>query len=134
MSKNRPRKMKAWLVTWECCGDHAKRTEPVAAILSPHLGGDRVREIVEFIYVSAEYSISERMAYAKDKKNNPYPAGFGASPEGVPWTGEVYCGHNPYLYARLVDDLTVEVSADGDEKPLWKERGYPNRDRGQPPR
>jgi hypothetical protein len=34
---------------------------------------------------------------------------------------EVYCGHNPYLYARLVDDLKVELDSNGKEMLIWKE-------------
>jgi hypothetical protein len=124
--------MKAWLVTWEWSGDRAKRYNKVAAIFNPRFGEDRVRQLVEFIYLSAEYSLSERMGFAKDPKHNPYPAEFG-SLDGVPWRGEINCGHNPYLFARLVDDLTVEADAHGNEKPSWKERGYPKGKRTDPP-
>jgi len=40
----------------------------------------------------------------------------------LPWSGEITCGHNPYLRARLVDDLTVERHEDGKEEVKWKER------------
>ena len=45
--------------------------------------------------------------------------------DGIPWSGEIECGHNPWLYARLVDDLTAEELADGTETVRWKE--IPNR-------
>jgi hypothetical protein len=41
------------------------------------------------------------------------------------WTGEVYCGHNPYLFARRVDNLKVEFSKAGKEKLTWTEREKP---------
>ena len=56
------RKRKAWLVTWEWAGDHAKRADKVAAILNPRLGGDRVRELVEFLYMLDNSSLSEKLA------------------------------------------------------------------------
>jgi hypothetical protein len=114
--------MKAWLVTWEWVGDHAKRDDKVAAIFDPRLGGARVREFVEFLYLTGYYTLSERIACAQHRAQNPYPAQFGQTLEGDPWEGEIYCGHNPYLRARLVDDLTVERDADGNERAVWKER------------
>jgi hypothetical protein len=65
------------------------------------------------------------MAWALDKKSNSYPAQFGAL-DGVPRQGEIICGHNPYLRARLVDDFSVEIEAEGNEKPTWKERPRPD--------
>jgi hypothetical protein len=119
------RKMKAWLVTWEWAIDNAKRDEKVAAVFSPHWGPNRVREFVEFLYMTENYTVSERMACALPKGQNPYPAEFGRTPEGIPWTGEIECGHHPFLFARLVDDLMVEFITDGEEKVTWKERPKP---------
>jgi hypothetical protein len=115
--------MKAWLVTWEWCGDHARREDTIAAVFNPRLGAERVRELVEFIYAS-EYSIAERLALARGGPN-PYPAEF-VSINGVRWQGEMLCGHNPYLRARLVDDLAVERNVDGKEILSWKERPQPS--------
>jgi hypothetical protein len=115
------RKMKAWLVTWEWVGDHAKRDEKIAAIFNPRFSAQHVRELVEFIYLSSEYSLSERMDCARNRSHNRYPARFGQTPEGVPWWGEIDCGHNPFLWARMVDDFMVETDEDGKEKPSWKE-------------
>ncbi len=117
--------MKAWLVTWEWCGDHAKRDDKVAAIFNVRSSSERVRELVEFIHLSAMYSLGERAAFAQNRKRNPYPAEFGITPDGVPWTGEITCGHNPFLRARLVDDLVVEDDLEGKEKLSWKERPKP---------
>jgi hypothetical protein len=44
----------------------------------------------------------------------------------MPWGGEIICGHNPYLRARLVDDLTIERNDDGKEEVNWKERPKPD--------
>lgn len=96
----------------------------VAAIFSPRLGSVRVREFVELIYVTSGYfTLSEQLSmtwprYGRD----PYVAKFGQTKEGDPWEGEILCGDDPYLRARLVDDLTVERDADGKEKTNWKER------------
>jgi hypothetical protein len=113
MESGRMRKMKAWLVTWEWCGEHAKRNEPLAAIFNPRYSSERVRELVGFIYRSTEYSLRDQAEYARNKRYNPYPAEFGQTKDGSPWGGEIICGHNPFLRARLVDDLIIERNAEG---------------------
>lgn len=112
--------MKAWLVTWEWAGDHAKVSEPVAAILNSRTSPDRVREIVEFLYANASYTLSERLACAKNKRNNPYPARF-ASIDGFPWQGQITCGHNPFLFARLVEGISVQDDGTPEGRLVWKE-------------
>jgi hypothetical protein len=122
MGNERTRKMKAWLVTWEWCGEHAKREDPLAAIFDPRYSGERVRELVGFIYRSAMFTLSEQAEYARNKKHNPYPPEFGRTLDNIPWSGEIICGHNPFLRARLVDDLVIERNTEGKETASWKER------------
>jgi hypothetical protein len=107
--------MKAWLVTWEWVGDHAKRDDKVAAVLNSRLSESRVKELVEFLYLNDSYAVSEKMAVAQRRRDNPYPA--RVEPGGI------HCGHHPFLRARLVDDLTVECDDHGmDTAVAWKER------------
>jgi hypothetical protein len=43
--------------------------------------------------------------------------------KGEPWDGEVLCGNDPYLRARLVDGLIVERNMDSkEETAVWKDR------------
>jgi hypothetical protein len=63
--------MKAWLITWEWAGEHAKVDEPIAAILNPRYSPQRVRDIVELLYVNGMYSLGERASYAKGKVFKP---------------------------------------------------------------
>lgn len=100
--------MKAWLVTWEWAGDHAKVKNPIAAILNPRLSPARVREIVELIFVNESYSFSERVSYANNKKFNVYPAEYDTF-KGANYLNRIYCGRNPHLFARQVDDIRVEA-------------------------
>ncbi len=120
----RPAGISAWLVTWEHMGDHATPPETVAAVLSPRLTARRVLEIVELLYANASYDPSERIAFAKSRKGNPYPARFGVL-HGVPWEGEIVCGHNPWLEARLVRNLRADRDATGQERFVWDERPKP---------
>jgi hypothetical protein len=112
--------MKTWLITWEWAGGHAKVKKPIVSIMNSRISGWRMREIVEQIYVNERYSLSERAAYAKNKKNNPYPAYFGTF-RGAECLWEVYCGHNPYLHARIVNDLKVEEDRSGKQTISYKE-------------
>jgi hypothetical protein len=99
---------RAWLVRWEWAGNHASVEQPVAAILSPRLGGERVRLAVEMLYASLSYTPYEMLAVARQYGSfNPYPAKFattsvqvGGRTAHVRWAGEIICGHNPWLAAR----------------------------------
>ncbi|MFP6888323.1 MAG: hypothetical protein VCF07_00995, partial [Nitrospinota bacterium] len=55
---------------------------------------------------------------------NPYPAEFNKI-KGVTWEGQIICGHNPYIYARLVEGLKVETDREGNENLKWNERPPP---------
>ncbi len=125
MRKRKPRKIRAWLVTWEWIGNHAKRHDKVAAILNPRLSTDRARDLVELFYLNTYYDLSERITYIANKRKNPYPARF-MDIEGVPWMGAIYCGDNPFLFARLVDDFAVERDQHGKETAIWRDRPKPN--------
>ena len=119
--------MNAWLITWEMVGDwiKIKNENKVAAILNYRLSGEKVREIVELLYVNS-YSLSTRLAYAKNKKSIHHRAEFHTLGR-APWTSRITCGYQPCLYARLVDDLSVQVDENGDETLSWKERPKPTK-------
>jgi hypothetical protein len=95
----------------------------VAAVLNRRWSTEKVREFVEMLYANEFYSIGERIAHAKGCFN-PYPAKRGTL-NGVPWDGEIFCGHNPFLYARLVDGLRVE--GEGEGSLMWEERERPRK-------
>src|SRR5216117_2726189 len=96
----------AWIITWKWAGRHARVKEPFVLALDCRLSGKRVREIVELMYIAFKYAPSEKVAIAGPKGYNPYPARF-VTLNGVPCEGQITCGHNPWLFARIVDDLKV---------------------------
>jgi hypothetical protein len=65
--------------------------------------------IVEALYASREYDPVDMLDAIRRNGQNPYRAEWGRievkAPSGgkshVPWLGEVVCGHNPFLAARL---------------------------------
>ena len=115
--------VKAWLITWEWSGHHAEQQDKVVEILDPRISPERVREIVELIY-HREASLNEKVSWRLRKREQVYPAEFTRI-EGVKWTGEIICGHNPWLRARLVDNLVIETDTQGKEIASWKDRHTP---------
>jgi hypothetical protein len=117
----------AWLVTWEWSGDHARVEDPVVALFNYRWPGETVRLVVEQIYSALKYSISDKFAVARNRKNTPYPA-QARDIDGVPWLGEISCGNNPWLRARIVENVRLEIDTNGrrilnwDERPLVKRK------------
>jgi hypothetical protein len=135
MSK-RQKGRKAWLVTWDWAGRHAtvSKREVIVAILRPQTGPDTVKRIIELLYAAREYEPIDKLDALT---RNPYPAQFNTitveqpMPGGeiftqrVPYIGQMACGHNPYLYARLVDNLRPKDLHDPSAGLIWDERPPP---------
>jgi hypothetical protein len=109
------RGVRAWLVRWQWAGDHSAGADPIIAVLSPRLGADQVKLFVERSYAAASYSAAEELRFMRRPAENPYPARFGSltvefdgGPAQSTWTGEIYCGHNPWIYARPVSNLRAD--------------------------
>src|SRR5271157_4128974 len=109
----RQKGLSAWLVTWESSGSHAQPQNEIVEILNPRMSSERVREIVELLY-HRDALLAEKVAWRLRKQEQPYPAEFPIL-EGGKWTGEIICGHNPWLRARLVDNLIVNAGGEGKE-------------------
>jgi hypothetical protein len=127
MGKKKIRGRTAWIVTRHWIAEYP-RCE-VAAIFSGRLGGVRVRELVEVLYVSGgAFTLSEQLSMKWAHQGQcPYHATFGQTVDGQPWEAEILCGigNDPYLEARIVDDLTVERGADGKETVVYRKRPRP---------
>ena len=123
--RNKRGRITAWLVTWEWIGDHAKRDNKIAAVLNWRLTPEKISEIIEMIYVNEYSSLEERVAFAKNKKTNPYKTTYD-NINGIPWQGRLFCGHNPFLVARLVDNLYVKKDSSGNEVLDWEDRKKPD--------
>jgi hypothetical protein len=92
------RSKSAWLVTWDGTNPPEER---VVAIFNHRLGDERVRELVEHLYVVlTPHSAEEKLRYAKQVRSNPYPAELNHF-------SRICCGHNPWLHARRVTDLAI---------------------------
>lgn len=103
----------AWLITWEWLGDHAKRDDNIVSILNYRISPSKIKDFMELLYISSEYTLSEKIAYAKNSKNNPYPAQAER--------GHITCGHNPFLHGRKVNNLRVKKDSNDNEYLEWEE-------------
>lgn len=108
--------------------------QPIAAILPAQSGPDAVRTFVERLYASHTSTGQEMLGALSSGGHNPYRASFGSVRvedgeliQTVPYTGQVVCGHNPHLFARLVTGLRVGTGTYGDGSPCleWTERPHP---------
>ncbi len=121
MKKRPDRGRTAWLLTRHWVADYPK--SEVVAIFNARLGAVRVREFVELIYLTGgSFTLAEQLSMRWPRRRTPYGAKFGQTTEGDPWGCEVFCGDDPYLRARLVDDLIVQRDEDGNETASWRER------------
>ena len=105
--------MKAWLITWDWTGDAAAVADVVVGILNSRWGDRRVADIVEFLHTNATANVTELSHYAKRPSNNPYRAEIR--------NGRIHCGSNPFLYARVVSDLKIEITSNNKESISWLE-------------
>lgn len=110
---------RAWLITWEWMGDHAKKEKEIISILNAHISPENVKSYIEQLYVDSECSLTDRLQYAKNRKNILYPAHFGDI-DGVCWKGHIHCGDNPFINARFVKNLRVEFDMDGQKCLKWE--------------
>lgn len=106
--------MKAWLIMWRWEGNHAAVDDPVVTVLSARTSAENVRRYVEQRYIEATASPEEKLSYARYNKPRkpPYPARLERG-------RRIHCGHNPWLHASVVDDLRVEMDADGNDVLKW---------------
>lgn len=89
------------------------------------MSSERVRDIVELLY-HRDASLAEKVAWRLRKGNQPYPAEFPII-QGARWSGQVMCGANPWLLARRVDGLIIDVDTEGKQTAKWIDR-YPVRE------
>lgn len=103
----------AWLVTWDYASASAAVADKIAAVFPRQWGRHRVGQSIEWLYAIATAEVAELVMYAAKPSRNPYRAIL----EG----DRILCGHHPYLYARIVTELTVSTTEDDFEAVCWVE-------------
>jgi len=117
----RRRGISAWLVTWEWTSDSASVVDRIAAVISPRKSPETVAAFVEWYYALGSSTVAELVSYARNRKNNPYQAKKEII-NSMTHGDRITCGHHPWLYARKVKSLTVDIQPDaGVERISWIE-------------
>lgn len=104
----------AWLVTWEWLGNHAKKEEKIVSILNYRYSLERVKKYIEQCYIDSEYLLVDKLSCAKSANNNPYQAESSSG-------DKITCGHNPFLFARIVHNVKIEKDINDNETLVWEE-------------
>ncbi len=115
---------RAWVVRWDWSGTHAAVDQPVAAVLPPQIGADRVLRIVETLYAARYYEPEEMLSAMRRGGHQPYPARFdivsvevgGGDIQRVQSKATIVCGHNPFLIAK---QAWVWPAGDGSGQIQW---------------
>jgi hypothetical protein len=108
-------KISAWIVTWDWSGDHAAMDRPeILAFFPPSTDIGFIRQFVENLLAEKTFTLDERVHWTANPDVRPYKATVEK--------GHVHCGHNPMLFARIVDDLAIMQEESGKLVGAWKER------------
>jgi hypothetical protein len=84
-----------------------------------------VAKFVELVYAGAMYEPDELVAFTTKPQDNPYRATFPRrlpdryGPGNMVWPVAVVCGHNPYVAAKLVENLRAVPAENGTSTLHW---------------
>jgi hypothetical protein len=96
---------KVWLITREFTDG---RAGDVVTFISGRKSSGTVMELMEQLYLGNECTTYEKLHYTKNKKNNPYPAEYHRR-NGIPYSGLMFCGLDPFYKARKVENVVVDI-------------------------
>jgi hypothetical protein len=112
--------MRAWLLTWVFTSTEPK--EKVVAILPARRSDRSVAELMELLVQRAMSGAGSALHYLHRRKQLVHKAQTPLVINKVPHGQRVLCGHDPWLYGRVVSELKVVVDQQsGDEVLLWVE-------------
>jgi len=118
--------MKAWLITWDWNGDHAKVGNPLIAIFSARRSKKFISDYIQQYYLMATSSASDIAYYMNRTNRIPY------KPNNQLGSSGIVCGDNPWIDARVVSSLMIETDDDKDIEILtWQEPNHIKWENGQ---
>ena len=131
---------KGWLITWENDGDHAKVENKFVAIISSRYSENTIKRFLEQYYACNYLSMYEQFACIKSNKNCPKIIQntsimvserlqkLNSLPPQISNTESLIIGDNPFLWARIVQDVETWTKDDNIECLIWKEKKPPVQD------
>lgn len=124
--KDELKKTKAWLITWEGLGvnNNSSSSQRIVNIFDSRVSAEKIKQFTEDYYIATQFNSFEKATFASNRKYNPYKAEF-ARINGIEWLGQIRCGHNPFLFARIVANLIVVFDKSAQEIVHWQELPVP---------
>lgn len=112
--------MDAWIITWEGSSPREVMEDKVVNFLSHEKTPSEVANTVQMLYAQFTSTLGELARYAADPGSVPYKSLISPTSSGYK---RVVCGHNPWLEARLVKELSVRMDENTYvETVTWKEQ------------
>lgn len=124
--------MVAWLVTWEWDSTTNEVQNPIVSVLDYRRSTAQIRIYLEYLWIHHSRSLDGLAKWAKHDSRAPQVRGRHIEEEFTHPDGtteiryarsawDLRIGTDPYLRARLVDDLEVDKE-DDTETMFWRER------------
>lgn len=93
---------RAWVITCEQIGDHAKPDRRFVAAFSSRRSPEWIKQFVQIIHDVATLDPTEILYYMNRQRKVPYKTqDFHYKESRV--MDKFTCGHNPYVFGRLVN-------------------------------
>ena len=112
--------MNAWLLTWAHTSNEP--SEKLVAILPARRSDRAIAELMELFVLRATTGASSAAYYLHRRKQMVYKARTPLVINRVPHGNRILCGHDPWLYGRVVRELVVVVDCEANEEVVsWRE-------------
>lgn len=119
------KKSKAWLITWESLEkEECLFDKKIISIRDARVSNERIAEFIEQFYIATQYNLSSKFCFSSRFKINPYPVKYSNTEKNgrYIYTGQMTCGDNPYIFARIVENLIIYSNDNGEEEIKWSEK------------
>ena len=112
--------MRMWLLTWEC--NTSKVKEEFVAVLSSRKSDSSIAELAEYIVLRATSNAQSLAYYANRRRELVNKALTPLNINNIPHSNRILCGHDPWLYARIVTEFKViDDDLSNEEIISWRE-------------
>jgi len=116
-----PKIKRAWIIKWSSMRSNTEDNK-VIGILNSRKTTQYVQDLVRQLYISVKYTPLDMI----NMRKNPPPILFADSTNGIRWHYRFSCGgDDPFLEARIVQNLRLVQGKNGEEKLEWDELTRP---------
>jgi|GEM_PF-2462794 len=116
-AKFQKKKKSAWVIYWSYSDKEFDKGH-IISIMDSRKSYQYVADFVLQKYLDQESTVEEKVHYSSHLKSYPYQVEYQRV-NGIPWTGSMTCGHNPFIVARIVKNLTLSYDDNCNEMIHW---------------